>query len=47
MDEHLGYQKSERSDSDDYRNGHKEKQINSSYCKCQADFSLCGKHFFQ
>ena len=31
MDNHLGYQKSERSDSDDYRNGYKEKQINSSY----------------
>lgn len=23
MDEHLGYEKSERSDSDDYRNGYK------------------------
>jgi len=23
MDDHLGYQKSERSDSDDYRNGYK------------------------
>ena len=31
MDDHLGYQKSERSDNDDYRNGYKEKQINSSY----------------
>lgn len=31
MDDHLGYQKSERSDSDDYRNGYKSKQINSSY----------------
>ena len=31
MDEHLGYEKSERSDSDDYRNGYKAKRINSSY----------------
>ena len=31
MDEHLGYQKSQRSDSDDYRNGYKPKNVNSSY----------------
>ena len=31
MDDHLGYEKSERSDNDDYRNGYKKKQINSSY----------------
>ena len=31
MDDHLGYEKSERSDSDDYRNGYKPKRINSSY----------------
>lgn len=31
MDEHLGYSKSERSDNDDYRNGHKTKRVNSSY----------------
>lgn len=31
MDEHLGYSKSERSDSDDYRNGYKPKTVNSSY----------------
>ena len=30
MDEHLGYGKSERSDSDDYRNGYKRKRVNSS-----------------
>ena len=24
MDEHLGYEKSERSDNDDYRNGYKQ-----------------------
>ena len=31
MDNHLGYEKSERSDNDDYRNGYKSKRINSSY----------------
>lgn len=31
MNEHLGYEKSERSDNDDYRNGYKKKRINSSY----------------
>lgn len=31
LDEHLGYEKSERSDCDDYRNGYKNKRINSSY----------------
>ena len=31
MDDHLGYEKSERSDSDDYRNGYKPKRINSSF----------------
>lgn len=31
MDDHLGYGRSERSDSDDYRNGYKTKRVNSSY----------------
>ena len=31
MDEHLGYGKSERYDSDDYRNGYNSKMVNSSY----------------
>ena len=31
MDDHLGYEKSERSDNDDYRNGYKKKKVNSSY----------------
>ncbi len=30
-DNHLDYEKSERSYSDDYRNGYKSKRINSSY----------------
>ena len=28
MDDHLGYEKCERSDNDDYRNGYKHKQVN-------------------
>ena len=31
MDGHLGYEKSERFDSDDSRNGYKGKRVNSSY----------------
>lgn len=31
MDDHLGYEKSERSDNDDYRNGYKPKRVNSTY----------------
>ena len=31
MDEHLGYEKSERSDNDDSRNGYKSKHITTSY----------------
>ena len=37
MDDHLGYEKSERSDSDDYRNGYKEKTVNSSYGSMRID----------
>lgn len=31
MDEHLGYERSQRSDSEDHRNGYKTKQITTSY----------------
>ena len=31
MDDHLGYERSERSENPDYRNGYKEKTVNSSY----------------
>lgn len=37
LDHHLGYRKSERSDMDDYRNGYKSKQINSSYGSMKVD----------
>lgn len=31
MDTHLGYSKSERSDSEDYRNGYKTKKISGNF----------------
>jgi len=31
IDDHLGYEKSQRSDNDDYRNGYKRKRVNISY----------------
>ena len=31
LDNHLRYEKLERSDSDDYRNGYKRKRVNSRY----------------
>ena len=37
MDHHLGYQKSERSDHDDYRKGYKSKKINTSYGSMEID----------
>ena len=37
MEDHLGYRKSERSDSNDYRNGYKTKQVNSSYGSMELD----------
>ena len=37
MDEHLGYSKSERSDSENARNGYKTKRVNSSYGSFQID----------
>ncbi len=40
MDDHLGYEKSERSDSDDYRNGYKEKTVNSSYGSMLKDKNM-------
>ena len=37
MDEHLGYQKSERSDGDNYRNGYKTKRVNTNYGSMEID----------
>lgn len=37
MTDHLGYEKSERSDSDNYRNGTKEKTVRSKYGEFKVD----------
>jgi transposase, mutator family len=37
MDDYLGYSKSQRSESDDYRNGYKSKRVNSSYGSMEID----------
>lgn len=47
MDEHMGYQKSQRSDSDNYRNGYKSKQINSSYGSMTIDVPQDRKSTFE
>lgn len=47
MDDHLGYEKSERSDSDDYRNGYKQKQVNSSFGSITIDVPQDRKSTFE
>ena len=47
MDDHLGYQKSERSDSDDYRNVYKSKRVNSSYGSMDIDVPQDRKSIFE
>ena len=47
MDDHLGDEKSERSDSDDYRNGYKEKTVNSSYGSMWIDVPQDRKSTFE
>ena len=48
MDEHLGYEKSERSaSSDDHRNGYKEKTVNSSYGSMRIDVPQDRKSTFE
>ena len=47
MDDHLGYQKSERSDSDDYRNGYKSKRVNSSFGSMDIDVPQDRKSTFE
>ena len=37
MDTHLGYQKSARSDGDNYRNGYKSKRVNTNYGSMDID----------
>ena len=47
MDNHLGYSKSERFDSDDYRNGYKSKRVNSSYGSMEIDVPQDRKSTFE
>ena len=47
MDDYLGYQKSERSDSDVYRNGYKSKCVNSSYGSMDIDVPQKRKSTFE
>ena len=37
MNHHLGYEKSESSDSDDYRNGYKSKTVKSRFGKMEIE----------
>ena len=47
MDAHLGYGRSERSDSDDYRNGYKTKRVNSSYGSMEIEVPQDRKSTFE
>ena len=47
MDDHLSYSRSERSDSDDYRNGYKKKQVNSSYGSMEIEVPQDRKSTFE
>ena len=47
MDEHLGYEKSERSSNDDSRNGYKKKTVNSSYGSFSIDVPQDRKSTFE
>lgn len=47
LDDHIGYEKSERSDNDDYRNGYKRKQVNSSYGAMEIDLPQDLKSTFE
>ena len=47
MNQHFGYQKSERSDSDDYRNGYKKKTVNTSVGSLELDVPQDRKSTFE
>ena len=47
MDEHLGYGKSERYESDDYRNGYRSKMVNSSYGQVNIEVPQDRKSTFE
>ena len=46
-DDHLGYEKSQRSDKDDYRNGYKRKQVNSRYGSMEIEVPQARKSTFE
>ena len=47
MEAHLGYEKSERSDTDDYRNGYKSKTVKSSIGKVELEVPQDRKSTFE
>lgn len=47
MDDHLGYEKSERSNCDDYRNGYKTKRVNSGYGSVEIEVPQDRKSTFE
>ena len=47
MDHYLGYEKSECSDSDDYRNGYRGKTVNSSFGSMQIEVLQDRKSTFE
>lgn len=47
MEDHLGYEKSERSDNDDYRNGYKSKTVKSSIGEVELEVSQDRKSTFE
>ena len=47
MDDHLGYEKSERSDNDDYRNGYKSKTVKSSIGEVELEVPQDRKSTFE
>jgi len=47
MDDHLGYEKSQRSDSDDARNGYKTKRINTTYGSMEINVPQDRKSTFE
>lgn len=47
MDEHFGYERSERSNNEDYRNGYKRKQVNSRYGSMEIQIPQDWKSTFE
>ena len=47
MEDHPGYERSERSDNEDYRNGYKRKRVNSSYGTMEIEVPQDRRSTFQ